>query len=203
MTWMHKSVAAAIAAASPVLLASAAYADPINFTVDAGNSSVTVSNATCPPADSSCSITAQLVPYLANSFSLGQSGQTYEAGFFTITVGGLVGTTATADIAATLAFSAPPGTAISGDATVDYFTIDGVYSGGLLTWSDLPQTVDLTDGSSFTVDFTNIDTQGIGNESGVDYIVQADTVVPEPASIALVLGGLLFLSGVGTRRLRF
>lgn len=70
-------------------------------------------------------------------------------------------------------------------------TFFGFLSAGNLTWTE-PAPVVLADGSSYTVDLSNISAFGFGNSTEVTATVTATNVAtPEPASLGLLGAGLL------------
>ncbi len=177
-------------------MAGSASAVPIVFDVaDGPDSSVTLSNVSTLGWTS---ISADLVTDLDDQIFSLDDGESYTFDFFLLTVTGLG--LGTADLQATLAFDSPPGYQVTGSGSGGWFTIFGIISGGCLTWADMPQTLTLTDGNYFDVDFENVLIAGLGNTTTVSATVTAHAApVPEPSTILLVGTGLIGIIGFGRK----
>ena len=169
--------------------AQSANAIPINFDVDASQSSVEITNVSTWP-NGWTSISAILDTGLDSEIFSLNDGESYTFDFFQITVDGLG--TGTADIEATLAFEQPSGSEITGNGSGWWGTIYGVISAGYLGWVDMPQAITLANGDYFDVDFEDVAVVGFGNSTTVSATVTAHAApVPEPTTILLSGIGLL------------
>ena len=188
------------------LVGASAYAAPIAFDIDgAPSSSVT---ATLNPGFCFlCSVSTTLNPTLDSVVFNLNAGESNTFNFFRISVGGFGGTTV--NVSATLAFDIPAGVSVPGDGDGFFVTVGGLISAGGLTWTDVPEVVTLGDGSSFSVDFSDIAAFGFGNSAQVTATITALTgpsvpggSVPEPTMLSLMAFGMLAVAALRRQRLR-
>ncbi|MES0810028.1 hypothetical protein ABLO27_11135 [Roseibium sp. SCPC15] len=176
-----------VASASPV----------INFDIDGPGSSVSTSGLP--------GLSASLVPGLGNEmFSLAQ-GESRTFDFFTLTIDRFFAFNESYNIEATLAFDEPVGTGpAQGSGGGVASTFFGLISGGTLFWDDstLPDFFTTANGSIFSVDFAEGLALTLGNTATVQATVTATSVVPIPAALPLMAGGLGLLGFMGWRRKR-
>jgi len=142
------------------------------------------------------SISADLVENLDDQeFSL-SDGEEEIIDFFTLTGTGI----GTASINAVLAFELPVVPAVNDNvwAAVNF---TGSVTEGVLSWGNMPQTIMLSNGDSFTVQFE----EGLLGMDGTPDIISATITahaapVPEPSTVMLVGTGLLGMIAFGRKR---
>lgn len=178
----------------------AASASTIDFTVDIPGSSVSIDSQSCG-IFGTCSVAADLAtPISPLSFSLAE-GETQEIEFIELTFFGTgVGS---ADISATLAFSAPP-ISSSDTGSGSYIVIGGTINldagGGFLTWDNGPQQYVLADGSVVEIAFEEVSGLFLGDPVTIDAYVTAISIVPLPAGGVLLLTGLVAIPAMRRRK---
>jgi hypothetical protein len=99
-----------------------------------------------------------------------------------------------ASVQATLDFLLPTGSSGSGEGSGWWASI-GLFSGGNLSWSQQPGLIELADGSSFYLSFSELSGIQLGSSATVKATVRAESIasVPEPGTLALMGMGLLAL----------
>ncbi|MGV7224398.1 MAG: PEP-CTERM sorting domain-containing protein [Nitrospinales bacterium] len=176
-------------------------ASAVNFSVDAGNSSLVLSNVN--EGDwflGGSNISAALSTY-SNPYTV-PDGSAYSFEFGTITLAGFgLGALGSADIQGTLAL-------ITGDAPYVnsgdgwwLTVIGGVIDAGGLWWGDNPGIITLANGNWFDVRFEDI---GFGvSICESTYDVMATVTghsVPEPENMMLLGAGLIGLAVIGRKK---
>ncbi|SMX31537.1 hypothetical protein [Actibacterium lipolyticum] len=195
---MKHTALAFVAAGTFALAANASNASTIDFTIDVGASSVSMTNTTCIVGN--CVATASLSSSLGGTYTIAE-GATETFDFLEFDTAGGRGF-GTYDIVATLAFTDPVDatTTITGTNNA-YTVIAGSLVGGVLTWDDSPVTITLSDGSIVTVGFddaSNALQPGYSTTATIGVV----STVPVPFAGAALAGGLGLLPIVARRRRR-
>lgn len=182
-----------------------AHAAPLIFNI-AGEPQSWATATLGPSLCLGCSISTTINPHLDSiAFAL-NPGQSTTFDFFQINVGGFGG--ALAEIRAMLAFDLPSSASVEAEGNGAFFTLGGVLTGGTLAWNSLPSIITGSDGSQFSVDFSDLTGLTIGNSATVTATIMALSVantpvaVPEPGTMALLGLGILIIVGVQRRRAR-
>ena len=189
---LFRNLKICVVALAAAIAAPAAYAT--TFTVDAANSSVTLTQTGtgffCSLTN--CGVEAQLASGLAGtSFDLSNVGDSNTFDFLTFTGSGTGG--AIYDITATLAFD-PPSFSVTGGGSGGVAVFGGYIAAGALFWTDMPTTVVLADGSEVRVDYQG----GIGFLLGTSTTTSASlTLESLPAAVPLPASGVLMMAGIG------
>ena len=136
-----------------------------------------------------------------STFDLAQ-GESATFDFFNLTAVGIGGGKYT--VKATLAFTDPSDTSITGNGSGKFATFFGIISGGTLNWSDMPQTIIYGNDGILNVDFEDgcAITCGCGGGAQVKATitnVKDSTTVPEPATFILFGSTLVGLAGFGRK----
>ncbi len=174
-----------------------ANATPVTFDLaGAPLSSVSISDNS-PTAN----LTAAIASTLGGQAFMLNDGQSVTVDFFRLTASTLFGGSGSYNISATLGFDVPTGQTVGAGSGNFFVGFLGLFSGGTLTWSNLPSTF-LVGGNEIEVNFLsgNIPFQ-IGNTAMITATITNNgggTAVPEPAALGLLGAGLLGL--VAARR---
>jgi len=194
---IKKLITAAVVAFGMALPAAAA---TLTFDIDTAGSGVSLTETGSFCLTSSCGVDGSLAAGFGSSFTLAE-GESITFDF--LTFDGVGTGAAMYNIDATLAFSSPTAAVSSGGAG-GALSIGGSILAGLLLWDSSPQTVTLSDGTSFTVAFEGGIGILLGNSVSTSATVTLNSIgdvsaVPLPASALLLIGGLGAL-GVARRR---
>lgn len=199
-----RKIFSAAAMAVAMLSATAANAGAMLFDFDDANSSVNVvSNTPDFCIFGSCKLTADLLDPFAN-VSI-QEGQSETFDFVTFYVSKGFGFDTDARVEAQLAFVTPDSDPVGTGGTGNYLRLGGIFTPGLvagsLIWDNPVQQITLANGSKFTVAFSNLHGVTFGDNATSTVTVTVDSIVPEPASWALMIGGF-GMAGATLRRRR-
>jgi hypothetical protein len=182
-------------ATTSTLVAGAAAAHTVDFTVD--SASVHVTDQGC---FGSCTISEELNPSLVTTaFTLTEGGPAQELHFFDLTVSGIG--LGVYSIEASLDFL-PPGGGISTGGEGGFGTFFGKVSGGTLSWDDPIETVFFGPGDTgvYMIELEQGVAIGTGNSESVSaYVSLQAAPVPLPASVLFLLAGV---GGLGAMKLR-
>jgi hypothetical protein len=180
------------------------------FKFDAKDSSISIINddPVCLPRGG-CTLTAKLAkPF--ESFTLDTAGESETFDFADFKIGAGFGFASDVLVEAVLAFNKPAVGDATASGVASYVEIGGLFTGGSLTW-DEPGQITAPDGSLFTVDFQNLAGLQTGSKVADNVTITLDrlgpaldpplnSVVPEPASWALMIGGFGMAGAMLRRR---
>jgi len=193
-----------VALASALLL-STAFAAPATaatqFVFNEADSFVTIVSNDTTCVFGSCSLSASLLtPFDSFSLEVGES-QTFDFARFLVS-GGFGGGSATID--AQLAFTLPSADPAGAGGTASYLRLGGIFTPGALAgsliWNTPSQQLTASDGTKFTVTFGNLVGAQFGQSAVAPVTVRLDSVVPEPASWALMITGFGLVGAASRRR---
>lgn len=195
-----RSLYASVATAALLGLCLGAAASAATFTIDPGHVSI-IGEDFCLLGD--CTLKGVIK---GGSFDLDAVGDTARiddlfdwkvltTNRFTSGVGGY-------GVSATLNFSQPSVSSASNNGYAGFLTLGGVVTGGILTWTNVPDDVIFAEGYKLAYSLDDTLKFGFGNSTqtgGSFTLTQAPSPVPLPASALLLLAGV---GGLGSLRRR-
>jgi hypothetical protein len=172
-------------------LAAPAQASSILFQFDQSLSSVSVTEngRACLPF-SGCALSATLLPLGDLTIAEGGSAS-FDFASFNVSRG--FGGDDNARVEAVLAFTNPLAGPAGTGGTASYLRLGGFFTPGVvagsLTWDNPVQQLTAADGSVFTVKFGNLSGVTFGSNAVSPVTITVNSVVPEPATWALMIAG--------------
>lgn len=170
-----------------------------NFVLDTANSSVSITKTGSGIACyfTNCGIGASIASGFGGSFGLA-TGQSNTFDFLTFTGKGSGG--AVYDVTATLAFVTPVGATTTGNGNGATALYRGRIVAGSLSWTNLPSTIILGNGSVIDVAFQGGLAILKGNTVTTTATVSGVNIVPVPAAGVLLMSGLGLMGFAARRR---